>query len=52
MDVYLDDTVIYSDTLQDHIKHVKLVIEKLKEQSFYLNAKKMQLLKVESKVLS
>jgi hypothetical protein len=25
MDVYLDDIVIYSDTLQDHIKHVKLL---------------------------
>jgi hypothetical protein len=52
MDVYLDDIMIYSDTLQDHIKHVKLIIDKLKEQSFKLNAKNMQLLMVELKVLS
>lgn len=30
MDVYLDDIVIYSDTLEEHIMHVKTVIDVLK----------------------
>jgi hypothetical protein len=51
MDVYLDDIIIYSDTLNEHIKHVKMVIDVLKEQSLYLSANKMQLLKSELKVL-
>ena len=27
MDVYLDDIVIYSDMLEDHVEHVKTVLE-------------------------
>jgi hypothetical protein len=27
LDVYLDDIIIYSDTLEDHISHVKLVLD-------------------------
>lgn len=38
MDVYLDDIVIYSDTPEDHIEHVKKVINHLKEHKFYLSA--------------
>ena len=30
MDVYLDDTVIYSKMLEDHVSHVKLVLDILK----------------------
>lgn len=33
MDVYLDDVIIYSDTLEDHIKHVKLVIDVLTREN-------------------
>jgi hypoxanthine phosphoribosyltransferase len=49
--LYLDDIVIYSNTLEEHIDHVKKVVDVLREQKFYLNAKKLQLLLPELKVL-
>ncbi len=42
MDVYLDDIVIYSDTVEEHVKHVKTVIDTLREHKFYLSAHKLQ----------
>jgi Reverse transcriptase (RNA-dependent DNA polymerase) len=30
MDVYLDDIIIYSNTLQEHVEHMKTVLEILK----------------------
>jgi hypothetical protein len=51
MDVYLDDIIVYSNTLEDHIKHVKLIIDVLKREKLYLSAGKMQLLKPEMSVL-
>ncbi|KAJ3002426.1 hypothetical protein NUW54_g5855 [Trametes sanguinea] len=41
MDVYLDDIVIYSDTIEDHIKHVRTVLDVLRREKFYLGADKM-----------
>jgi hypothetical protein len=32
MDVYLDDIIIYSNTLEEHIEHVKKVIDILKRE--------------------
>jgi len=37
MDVYLDDIVIYSDNLADHVRHVKLVLDILKREKLYLS---------------
>ena len=37
MDIYLDDIVIYSDSLDEHVKHVKLVIDILKREKLYLS---------------
>lgn len=51
MDVYLDDLLIYSDTLEDHIKHVKIIIDILKREKLYLNADKLKFLCPELKVL-
>jgi hypothetical protein len=34
MDIYLDDIVIYSDTLEDHVKHVKIVMDILKRENY------------------
>jgi hypothetical protein len=51
MDVYLDDIVIYSDTLEDHVKHVKLVMDILRKEQFYLNEKKLYFLASELRLL-
>ncbi|KAJ2959335.1 hypothetical protein NUW54_g14483 [Trametes sanguinea] len=51
MDVYLDDIVIYSDTLAEHLEHCKLVIDKLKEEELYLSSTKLRFLCSEMKVL-
>ncbi|KAJ2970575.1 hypothetical protein NUW54_g12699 [Trametes sanguinea] len=51
MDVYLDDIAIYSDSLEDHVKHVKLVIDILKREQLYLSASKLHFLCREMKIL-
>src|SRR5436305_9652298 len=40
--VYLDDIFIYSDTLEDHIDHIKQVCLKLHKYQLYTSAKKSQ----------
>src|SRR3989440_1487764 len=40
--VYLDDIFIYSDTLENHIDHIKQVCLKLWEHQLYASAKKSQ----------
>src|ERR1700679_4366243 len=40
MDVYLDDIVIYSDTPEEHFRHVKLVIDRLRDNKFFLSSHK------------
>lgn len=51
MDVYLDDIIIYLDTLEDHIRHVKTVLEILTREKLYLSEKKLQFLCKEVKIL-
>jgi len=51
MDVYLDDIIIYSDTAEDHVKHVKQVIDTLRENQFYLSAHKLQFFRSELIIL-
>src|SRR5436305_3584419 len=38
--IYLDNIFIYSDTLEDHIDHIKQVCLKLCEYKLYASAKK------------
>src|SRR5947199_4341123 len=40
--VYLDDIFLYSDTLKDHIDHIKQVCLKLREHRLFASAKKSQ----------
>ncbi len=51
MDVYLDDIIVYSNTLEEHMKHVKLIIDILKKEKFYLRENKVHFLAKELKVL-
>jgi hypothetical protein len=51
MDIYLDDIVVYSDTLDDHIKHVKLVIDILRREKLYLSRAKLHFLAPNLKLL-
>lgn len=51
MDIYLDDIVVYSDSLDKHIKHVKIVIDILKREKLYLSKTKMKLLSHSIKIL-
>jgi hypothetical protein len=51
MDVYLDDIIIYSDTLHKHIKHVKTVLKILDQEKLYLSQKKLQFLCDDVKIL-
>lgn len=51
MDVYLDDIIIYSDTVDEHVQHVKTVIDVLTREKLYLSEKKLHFLQQELKVL-
>lgn len=41
--VYLDDIFIYSDSIEEHQKHLKLVFDKLREAELYLKSEKCDL---------
>ncbi|PSR74038.1 hypothetical protein PHLCEN_2v10177, partial [Hermanssonia centrifuga] len=51
MDVYLDDILIYSDSLPDHVQHVRTVVDILRREQLYLNKDKLKFLCKELKVL-
>ena len=51
MDVYLDDILIYSDTVEGHVKHVRQVIDVLRCEKLYLSESKLHFLAPELKVL-
>lgn len=51
MDIYIDDVIIYSNTLEEHVKHVRTIIDILKREKFYLSKRKLQFLNKELKIL-
>ncbi|KAL7284480.1 hypothetical protein ACG7TL_001771 [Trametes sanguinea] len=51
MDVYLDDIVIYSDTIEEHMKHIQIVLDVLRREKFYLGADKMNFFALHMKIL-
>ena len=44
-EVYLDDITIYSSTLLEHIKHVKIIVDRLKQHILKLNYQNVRLFK-------
>ena len=40
--VYIDDILIYSDTEENHMKHIGIVCDKLKQAKFYASRKKSE----------
>lgn len=51
MDVYLDDIIIYSDTVEDHAKHIRIIFGVLRREKLYLSADKMQFFAEKLKIL-
>lgn len=51
LDIYLDDLIIYSDSLEEHVQHVKTVLGILEHEKLYLSEGKLQFLCTELKVL-
>ena len=48
---YLDDILIYSDTLEEHREHVRLVLEQLQKHGLYLKPEKCEFFRTEVKYL-
>lgn len=51
MDVYLDNIVIYSDTIEDHVKHIRTIFKILRKERLFLAADKMYFFATELKIL-
>jgi hypothetical protein len=49
--VYLDDILIFSKTKEDHVRHLQLVLEKLREHNLFANMKKCDFFKSELEFL-
>ena len=51
VNVYLDDITVYSQTFEDHIQHLKLIFEKLREVDLKLGKDKCEFAKTELHLL-
>jgi len=49
--VYLDDIIIFSDSIEDHVKHIRIVFDILRKEKLYLGPSKMQFFADELKIL-
>ena len=45
--VYIDDIIIYSDNMEDHIKHLKVVFDLLRENNLHVGYNKCEFMKIE-----
>lgn len=48
---YIDDVLIYSETLEDHLSHIQQVFDRLKKHKLKLKLKKCQFLRKETNYL-
>ena len=51
MDVYLDDIIVYSESLEEHVEHVKIVLDILKKEKLYPSKGKLRFLAGELHIL-
>uniref|UniRef100_A0A0W0G6M7 Putative polyprotein n=1 Tax=Moniliophthora roreri TaxID=221103 RepID=A0A0W0G6M7_MONRR len=51
MYVYLDDIVMFLNSLAEHMRHIKLIIDILKQEKLYLSKPKLQILAPEIDIL-
>ena len=51
MYIYLDDIVIFSNTVEEHVEHIRIVLAVLRCEKLYLSPKKMQLFAKELNLL-
>ena len=51
MNMYLDDIIIYSDTLEEHIQHVKIVLDVLSWERLYFSGSKLRFIAPALKIL-
>ena len=51
MDIYLDDIVIYSNTLDEHKEHVRIILDILEREKLYLSRNKVHFLQPSLKLL-
>jgi Reverse transcriptase (RNA-dependent DNA polymerase) len=49
--VYLDDIVIYSESLDEHLSHVKIVLDILQKEKLYLSKEKLRFLADKLRIL-
>lgn len=49
--IYLDDILIFSDTREDHLKHLRIVLTRLKEHQLYVGKNKYEMMKTETEFL-
>ena len=49
--VYLDDIVVYSNTLEEHVQHLKRVFQVLREHELYMKKEKCSFAKQEVEFL-
>ena len=40
--VFIDDILVFSNTLEEHKQHLKMVLDRLKEEKLYLKPKKCE----------
>jgi hypothetical protein len=51
MEIYLDDNMVFSETLEEHILILERVFKKLSEANLTTEPKKCQILKYEARIL-
>lgn len=49
--IYLDDILIFSESREDHLRHLRLVLSRLKEHQLYIGKKKFELMLEETEFL-